>query len=56
MVREIYNDVYGAWRSMEELQSERAIVIADFTVVRAVDLSYFNEVTPAINPPKTFFN
>ena len=52
LIHQPYNDVYGAWRAMEELQKEgkiRAIGISNFAVDRAVDLSIFNEVTPAIN-------
>lgn len=52
LIHQPYNDVYGAWRAMEELQKEgkiRAIGISNFPVDRAVDLSLFNEVTPAIN-------
>ncbi|WP_046181402.1 aldo/keto reductase [Domibacillus tundrae] len=52
LIHQPYNDIYGAWRAMEELQKEgkiRAIGISNFAVDRAVDLSLFNEVTPAIN-------
>lgn len=52
LIHQPYNDVYGAWRAMEELQKEgkiRAIGISNFAVDRAVDLSLFNGVTPAIN-------
>jgi 2,5-diketo-D-gluconate reductase A len=52
LIHQPYNDVYGAWRAMEELQKEgkiRTIGISNFAVDRAVDLSLFNEVTPAIN-------
>lgn len=52
LIHQPYNDVYGAWRAMEELQKEgeiRAIDISNFTVDRAIDLSMFHEVTPAIN-------
>ncbi|NMO80066.1 aldo/keto reductase [Niallia alba] len=52
LIHQPYHDVYGAWRAMEELQKEgkiRAIGISNFAVDRAVDLSLFNEVTPAIN-------
>jgi 2,5-diketo-D-gluconate reductase A len=52
LIHQPYNDVYGAWRAMEELQEEgkiRAIGISNFPVDRAVDLSLFNKVTPAIN-------
>ena len=52
LIHQSYNDVYGAWRAMEELQKEgkiRAIGVSNFAVDRAVDLSVFNETTPAIN-------
>lgn len=52
LIHQPYNDVYGAWRAMEELQKEgkiRAIGVSNFSVDRAVDLSVFNETTPAIN-------
>lgn len=52
LIHQPYNDVYGAWRAMEELQKAgkiRTIGISNFAIDRAVDLSLFNEVTPAIN-------
>ena len=52
LLHQPYNDVYGAWRAMEELYKAgkiRAIGISNFAVDRAVDLAVFNEVTPAIN-------
>jgi len=52
LIHQPYNDVYGAWRAMEELQKSgkiRSIGISNFAVNRAVDLSLFNEVPPAIN-------
>ncbi|CAH0169940.1 aldo/keto reductase [Peribacillus simplex] len=52
LIHQPYNDIYGAWHAMEEIQKEgkiRAVGISNFAVDRAVDLSLFNEVTPAIN-------
>lgn len=52
LLHQPYNDIYGAWRAMEELQSEgkiRAIGISNFAVDRAVDLAEFNQVTPQMN-------
>lgn len=52
LIHQPYNDVYGAWRAMDELQKEgkiRSIGISNFAVDRAVDLAIFNEVIPAIN-------
>jgi diketogulonate reductase-like aldo/keto reductase len=52
LIHQPFNDVYGAWRAMQELQQEgrvRAIGISNFSVDRAVDLSLFNKVVPQIN-------
>lgn len=52
LIHQPYNDVYGAWRAMEELQNSgkvRAIGVSNFSVDRAVDLAEFNRVTPQIN-------
>lgn len=52
LIHQPYNDVYSAWRAMEELQKAgkiRAIGISNFAVDRAVDLAMFNEITPAVN-------
>ncbi|GCF93068.1 2,5-diketo-D-gluconic acid reductase [Enterococcus florum] len=52
LLHQPYNDVYGAWHALEELQEEgkvRAIGISNFAVDRAVDLAEFNKVTPQVN-------
>ena len=52
LIHQPYNDVYGAWRAMEELQKQgkiRAIGVSNFGVDRAVDLAEFNEVVPQVN-------
>lgn len=52
LIHQPYNDVYGAWRAMEELQESgkiRAIGISNFTVDRAVDLAEFNKIAPQVN-------
>lgn len=52
LIHQPYNDVYGAWRAMDELQKSgkiRAIGVSNFAVDRIVDLSLFNETKPTIN-------
>lgn len=52
LIHQPYNDVYGAWRAMEELQESgkvRAIGISNFSVDRAVDLAAFNRLSPLVN-------
>ncbi|EOL50540.1 aldo/keto reductase [Enterococcus caccae] len=52
LLHQPYNDVYGAWRAIEELQEAgkiRAIGVSNFAVDRAVDLAEFNKVVPQIN-------
>lgn len=47
-----YNDVYGAWRAMEELHESgqiRAIGISNFPMDRMIDLSLYNKIKPAVN-------
>jgi diketogulonate reductase-like aldo/keto reductase len=47
-----YNDVYGAWRAIEELykaEKIRAIGVSNFTPDRVIDLGLYNEVAPAVN-------
>lgn len=52
LIHQPYNDVYGAWRAMEELQKQgkvRSIGVSNFGVDCAVDLAEFNEVVPQVN-------
>lgn len=52
LLHQPYNDTYGAWRAMEELQEAgkvRAIGVSNFSVAKAVDLAQFNKTTPAVN-------
>ncbi|MDA9471316.1 aldo/keto reductase [Enterococcus sp. 5H] len=52
LLHQPYNDVYGAWRAIEELQAEgkiRAIGVSNFAVDRAIDLAEFNKIIPQIN-------
>jgi diketogulonate reductase-like aldo/keto reductase len=47
-----YNDVYGAWRAMEELyQSKkiRAIGVSNFAPDRLIDLGLYNAVAPMVD-------
>ena len=56
LIHQPFNDVYGAWRAMEELYREgrvRAIGISNFHPDRVVDLIHFNEITPAVNQIET---
>lgn len=52
LIHQPFNDVYGAWLAMEELQKAgkiRAIGISNFAVDKAIDLAEFNEVVPQVN-------
>lgn len=56
LIHQPYNDVYGSWRAMEELYSERkvrAIGVSNFSPDRIMDLIMFNNVVPAINQIET---
>ena len=52
LLHQPYNDSYGAWRALEELQEQgkvRAIGVSNFSVAKTVDLATFNKVTPQVN-------
>ena len=52
LIHQPYNDVYGAWRAMEELYAAgrvRAIGVDNFTQARLADFLYFNKLRPAVN-------
>lgn len=52
LIHQPYGDVHGAWRAMEEAYKAgklRAIGVSNFHTDRLMDLSVFNEVTPAVN-------
>ena len=52
LIHQPYNDVYGAWRAMEELHRAgriRAIGVSNFYPDRVVDFALHNEIVPAVN-------
>ena len=56
LIHQPYNDVFGAWRAMEELYEEgkiRAIGVCNFSPDRLVDLSINSKIKPAINQIET---
>src|SRR3954469_3939141 len=56
LIHQPYNDVYGAWRAMEELYREgrvKAIGVSNFHPDRLMDLILHNEVTPAVDQIET---
>ena len=56
LLHQPFNDVYGSWRAMEELNKAgktRAIGVSNFYPDRLVDLLSFNEITPALNQIET---
>ena len=58
LLHQPFNDIYGAWRALEEYQAAgkiRAIGVSNFTADRVIDLGIFNKVMPVadqieINP------
>lgn len=56
LIHQPYNDVYGAWRAMQELYKEnkiRAIGVSNFHPDRVIDLIIHNEIVPAVNQVET---
>lgn len=56
LIHQPYNDVYGAWRAMQELYREgriKAIGVSNFYPDRVMDLIVHNEVKPAVNQIET---
>lgn len=56
LIHQPYNDIYGAWRAMEELNEQgkiRAIGVSNFHPDRIMDLILHNKVKPAVNQIET---
>lgn len=56
LIHQPYNDVYGAWRAMEELYKEgliKAIGVSNFQPDRIMDLIAHNEIKPVVNQIET---
>lgn len=56
LIHQPLSDYYGSYRAMEDLYKEgkiRAIGVSNFSPDRLVDLTLFNEITPAINQVET---
>lgn len=56
LIHQPFNDVYGAWRAMEELYKAgkiRTIGVSNFTSDRLVDLILHNEIAPMVNQIET---
>lgn len=56
LIHQPYNDIYGAWRAMQELHREgriKAIGVSNFHPDRVMDLIAHNEVKPAVNQVET---
>ncbi|MGW1466068.1 aldo/keto reductase [Streptomyces sp. NPDC002308] len=56
LMHQPFGDVYGQWRAMEALNSEglaKAIGVANFYPDRLLDLTFNNEITPAVNQIET---
>ena len=56
LIHQPFNDIYGAWRAMQELYKEgriKAIGVSNFYPDRVMDLIVHNEVKPAVNQVET---
>jgi 2,5-diketo-D-gluconate reductase A len=56
LLHQPYNDIYGAWRALEELYEEgkiKAIGVANFSSARLVDFILNNRITPMVNQIET---
>ena len=56
LIHQPYNDVFGAWRAMEELYKKgkiKAIGVANFTSAKLVDFIINNKITPMVNQIET---
>jgi len=56
LIHQPFGDVYGSWRTMQDLNQEgsaRAIGVSNFHADRLVDLIEHNEVSPAVNQIET---
>ena len=52
LIHQPYNDVYGSWKALEELQENgkiKAIGVSNFGVDRVVDLGIHSNVQPQVN-------
>jgi diketogulonate reductase-like aldo/keto reductase len=56
LIHQPYNDVFGAWRAMEELYTDgkiKAIGVANFTMAKLVDFILNNKITPMVDQIET---
>lgn len=56
LIHQPFGDVYGEWRSMQEIYKEgkvRAIGVSNFQPDRLIDLIVHNEIVPAVNQIET---
>jgi diketogulonate reductase-like aldo/keto reductase len=56
LLHQPYNDVFGAWRALEELYQEgkiKAIGVANFTSAKLVDFIINNKIAPMVNQIET---